>query len=225
MNRRRRHPSGWVSLSARCRDVVLALLLGAVTAPVWLVAALAIRLTAGSPVIFRSRRVGRNGVEFVVFKFRTMRQLDGPLITAAGDDRVTPVGRWLRMMKIDELPQLWNVMRGEMSIVGPRPEDPRYVALYSDDQRCLLAVRPGITSPASIAYRHEEAILSTYPDRERAYIDLVLPAKLELDLVWLDSCSFVGDCRVIRDTARALLSGVSVDPRGPSQRATRASTD
>src|SRR5581483_10899404 len=133
-----------------------------VLSPLIVAAAAAIKLDTPGPVTYRGRRVGLNGVEFEIVKLRTMRMgADrGPRITVGGDERVTRVGRVLRRSKLDELPQLWNVIRGDMSLVGPRPEHPDYVALYTDRQRRVLSVRPGITSRASVAYVDEEERLT-----------------------------------------------------------------
>jgi lipopolysaccharide/colanic/teichoic acid biosynthesis glycosyltransferase len=128
----------------------------------------------------------------------------GPGITIANDSRITPIGRFLRNTKIDELPQLINVLKGEMSLVGPRPEDPRYVALYSLEQRQLLKVRPGITSAASIEYRNEEHLLSGL-DWEKAYCSKVLPTKLAIDLEYLSQRSFQGDVSILFRTLLAIF--------------------
>lgn len=190
----------------RTFDVVVALIIAVASSPFWTLAALVIRLSEGPPVLHRAVRVGRDGRKFTLYKFRTMRSGLGPAITAARDPRVGRVGVVLRLIKVDELPQLWNVLRGDMSLVGPRPEDERYVARYTPEQRRLLGVRPGITSPATVAYRHEEAILARYSDPERAYEDQVLPAKLRLDLDWLKERSLLRDLKVLFDTVVAILA-------------------
>jgi lipopolysaccharide/colanic/teichoic acid biosynthesis glycosyltransferase len=190
----------------RAVDVVGALVIGVVTAPIWLLAAVAIRLLDGVPVLHRGVRVGRGGALFTLYKFRTMGAEMGPSVTTHGDVRVTPAGEVLRRTKIDELPQLWNVLQGDMSLVGPRPEDPRYVETYSPEQRRLLSVAPGLTSPATIAYQHEEAFLARCPDPERTYVEEVLPAKLALDLEWLERRSMRGDLRVLAKTVRAVFA-------------------
>ena len=205
----------------RLFDVAGATMAGALAAPLWVLVAATIRVVDGPPVLYRSVRTGRGGTPFVLYKFRTMqttRATDssrGPRITALGDARVTRVGTWLRRTKLDEVPQLWNVLRGDMSLVGPRPEDPWYTQRYSETQRCVLSVRPGLTSPATIAYRHEEAILAGYADREQAYVDEVLPAKLSLDLVWLEQRSLRADLGVIAATAPALFSRRSSGRQSP----------
>ncbi len=178
-----------------------------ILAPLLALIALAIRLDSAGPIFHRAVRVGRNGCEFTLYKFRTMvvnaTQI-GPGITISGDPRVTRVGRLLRRWKLDELPQLLNVLRGEMSLVGPRPEDPRYVALYTTEQREVLRVRPGITSPASVRFRNEEALLSG-EDWERRYIEEIMPAKLALDLEYVRHASLHRDLAVLWETLVALL--------------------
>jgi lipopolysaccharide/colanic/teichoic acid biosynthesis glycosyltransferase len=191
-------------MTKRAFDVVGALMIGLVTAPIWVFAAVVIRLTGGASVLHRAVRVGRDGVCFTLYKFRTMDVSTGASVTAHGDPRVTRTGSFLRRTRIDELPQLWNVVRGDMSLVGPRPEDPRYVERYSAEQRRLLTVAPGLTSPATIAYQHEEAILAGYADPERAYVEDVLPAKLAVDLEWLDRRTMLGDVRVLVATVRSV---------------------
>ena len=157
--------------------------------PLFVLVAFAIKLDSRGPIFYRARRIGKDGIPFPLYKFRRMvsdADKQGPGITATGDSRITRVGRFLRRTKIDELPQLINVLSGDMSLVGPRPEDPRYVTLYTPEQRRVLAVRPGITSAASLAYRHEEQLLAG-ADWETVYREEVLPAKLAIDLEYLCS--------------------------------------
>lgn len=152
-----------------------------VTAPILAVAALLIKLTGPGPVFFGQERLGRDGSPFTTWKLRTMvrdASSRGALVTAEGDPRVTPVGRFLRATKLDELPQLWNVLRGEMSLVGPRPEVARYAAFYPQEFEELLRVRPGITDRASLLFRHEEELLASAADPEREYIERILPRKI-----------------------------------------------
>ena len=171
--------------------------------PAFLVIALLIKLDDGGLVFFRQVRVGRSGRAFRVWKFRTMiahaEQLGAPL-TVGEDPRATRFGRWLRQSKLDELPQLFNVLAGEMSLVGPRPEVPRYVALYSPDQRRVLDLMPGITDPASIAYRHENDLLARAPDPERHYISVILPAKIRINLDYAARATRWTDLVVLLDT-------------------------
>ena len=193
----------------RSFDIVAATLALVVSFPVSALAATAIALTSRGGVLHRATRVGKDGVPFTLLKFRTMRVVpfdSGPGITSADDPRITPIGRLLRRFKIDELPQLVNVIRGDMSIVGPRPEDPRYVAGYTDEQRRVLSVRPGITSPASIAYRDEERLIRAHTgDRATFYRDRLLPAKLAVDLEYLDRRSLWTDLAVLMKTALGLV--------------------
>lgn len=178
-----------------------------VLSPVFIVLALAVKLTSDGPVLYRARRVGRYGREFRLLKFRSMvvnADKTGPAVTGANDSRVTKVGRFLRRTKLDELPQLWNVVKGDMSLVGPRPESPYYVAYYTDEQRQVLNVRPGITSAASVAYRHEEALLDG-DEWENRYIQEIMPAKLVIDLDYARQPSLRKDFAILWGTAKALL--------------------
>ena len=182
----------------------------ALLSPVLLGIALAVRTHDGGPVLYRARRVGKDGQEFRLLKFRTMTPNadgTGPAVTRQGDVRVTRLGRFLRRTKLDELPQLLNVLQGDMSLVGPRPEDPRYVALYTPEQRQVLSVRPGITSAASLEYRHEEQLISG-PDAERTYLEHVLPDKLAIDLAYVRNRSFWSDLQLIARTVRVMAEEV-----------------
>jgi len=190
----------------RVFDLIVATIGLIILSPLLVVAAVLVGMSSPGGIFFRGQRVGKDGKLFQILKFRTMVENAaqvGPGITTAGDARITRVGQWLRRTKIDELPQLWNVVRGEMSLVGPRPEDPRYVALYTEDQRHILSVRPGITSPASIQFRHEEALLPA-GDIE-TYIKLLMPAKIKADLEYLDRRTFWSDLVVLLDTVLKLL--------------------
>lgn len=174
-----------------------------VLSPVFAVIAALIKLDSPGPVFFRQERVGRNGQPFMIFKFRSMRpdapRLGGPL-TVGRDPRITRVGALLRQTKLDELPQLINVLRGEMSLVGPRPEVPKYVALYTPEQRQVLTVRPGITDLASIEYRSESELLAKTADPERAYLHEVMPHKLQLNLEYIRTQSLALDLAIIFKT-------------------------
>lgn len=197
------------SRSQRAFDVVAAAVGLVVSSPVWLAAAVAVKATSPGPVFHRARRVGRDGVPFTLYKFRSMRtgaHTMGPGITVAGDSRITKIGKVLRGTKLDELPQLLNVLKGEMSVVGPRPEDPRYVEQYTDAQREVLRWRPGITSPASVRYRDEEAVLAAIGgDLEAAYLTHMAD-KIDTDLAYFRHRSLVGDLRLIAQTAAAIVS-------------------
>ena len=176
--------------------------------PLFLVIALAIRLTSPGPILYRARRVGRGGRPFHLYKFRSMvadADSVGGAITRAADPRITPIGRLLRNSKLDELPQLLNVLKGQMSFVGPRPEDPKYVALYTPQQRRLLSVRPGITSVASIRYRREETLLEG-DDVERLYTEEILPQKLMLELEYLKGRTIRSDLCVLLQTAWTVIA-------------------
>jgi lipopolysaccharide/colanic/teichoic acid biosynthesis glycosyltransferase len=179
----------------------------ALLSPLFVLIAIAIKLDSPGSVFFRGQRVGRGGCLFKIYKFRSMvadAAQDGPGITTAGDPRITRVGEMLRRTKLDELPQLINVVRGEMSLVGPRPEDPRYVPLYTPEQRRVLSVRPGMTSPASLHFHREEELLQG-GDWERVYLDEVLPAKLQIELEYLERRSVWTDLRVIVQTVLTLV--------------------
>lgn len=175
--------------------------------PVLVVIALLIKLTSPGPIFYLAERVGQGGRVFKLYKFRSMvvdAHKLGPAVTGAQDKRITPIGRWLRRTKVDELPQMLNVLKGDMSLVGPRPEDPRYVQLYTGEQRRVLEVRPGITSAASVAYRHEEALLSAV-DWEAYYLQTVMPAKLELDLAYIRHHNLIQDVKILWQTLLALF--------------------
>lgn len=173
-----------------------------VFSPILLIIAITVRLDSKGPVFYRARRIGQHGTVFSLYKFRSMvvdADQKGPGITSAGDTRITAVGRFLRRTKLDELPQLINVLRGEMSLVGPRPEDPRYVELYTPEQCEILQYRPGITSMASLTYRHEEQLLSG-ADWEQLYVDEVMPAKLVIDLEYSRRANLLTDIWLILRT-------------------------
>ena len=175
--------SGWGRTLLDCSISFVALL---ILSPFLLVIGAAVLVETGRPIFFTQNRVGRGGKLFRLIKFRTMRQgKSGPSITTRGDSRVTTVGRFLRKFKLDELPQLWNVVRGEMSLVGPRPEVPEFVDSNNPVWVSVLQVRPGITDPASIAYRHEEQLLAKAADPIRYYQETVLPSKLALNIAYL----------------------------------------
>jgi len=176
--------------------------------------ALLIKTTSRGPVFFRQDRVGRGGRLFRIFKFRTMvngRPGNGRNVTVSRDRRITGVGRFLRRSKIDELPQLFNVLCGEMSIVGPRPEVPEYVDLFWREYEPILRIRPGITHRASILYRDEEKLLNVSDDPERFYVEEVMPRKLALYTQDLDRESLGRDVRTIFDTIVSVARVTSSD--------------
>lgn len=190
----------------RVIDVAVSLLLLIVMSPLLIVLALLVKASSPGPVFFRHERVGRHGRPFYLLKFRSMRQdSGGPEVTAGGDRRITPVGRFMRKWKLDELPQFWNVLRGEMTLVGPRPEVPRYVALYTPEQRQVLSVRPGITGLTQLEYRNEEELLAGRDNVEEYYINEVMPAKLKRDLEYIRTRTLIGDLGILIRTVVAVL--------------------
>jgi lipopolysaccharide/colanic/teichoic acid biosynthesis glycosyltransferase len=199
----RRTGKRWFDATAAFMGIV-------VLSPLLALVALLIKFTSRGPVLYWQDRVGLGGKIFKIAKFRTMvtgaDQL-GPGITMPGDARVTRVGAVLRKLKIDELPQLWNVLKGHMSLVGPRPEVPTYVASYTVDEKRALTVRPGITDISSIKYRHEEQVLSQSEDPESFYVNVIMPHKLSLDIAYIDKISFFFDLKLIFLTIASLFGG------------------
>jgi lipopolysaccharide/colanic/teichoic acid biosynthesis glycosyltransferase len=209
----------------RLLDLVVASVGLILLAPVLLVAGILIRLGSSGPVFYRGNRIGKDARPFRMFKFRTMvvnADQMGSALTHGGDPRVTQVGRILRKWKIDEIPQLINVVRGEMSLVGPRPESPGYVQHYTPAQRQVLQVKPGMTGPTQVQFRHEETLLSRYTDREEAYIKTIMPQKLALDLEYIKDHCFLSDLALIVQTFRAvfLADQVTEGVAGVSQTST-----
>jgi lipopolysaccharide/colanic/teichoic acid biosynthesis glycosyltransferase len=201
---------GWAfSRTKRCMDVAgAALALVVLSGPLLLIGCL-VRATSAGPALYASCRVGRGGAEFNMFKFRTMvvhADRQGPLITAADDPRITGLGRTLRRTKLDELPAVWNVLVGHMSLVGPRPENPRSVGFYTEEQRRVLSVRPGLTSSATLKYRNEEQLLVANGNLEAQYFD-IMQDKLRLDLQYLDTASAWTDLRLLAQTLGAIVYG------------------
>jgi len=196
-------------MSKRVFDLGVSLLALLILAPVLLGIAAAIKLDSRGPVFFRQERVGLNGRPFRIHKFRTMvsdAESSGPQLTRQDDPRITRVGSFLRRHKLDELAQLIDVVRGDMSIVGPRPEVPRYVALYPEEIRgVVLSVRPGITDAASVAYKDESAQLASGTDPEKLYVDVIMPEKLRLCVQYVRDRSLAGDLAIVARTLKALL--------------------
>ena len=191
-------------IAKRCFDVFASTTGLVVLFPVLLAIGAAIYLSGSGPVLFRQERVGLRGALFKIHKFRTMRveaSHDAPLLTIGADPRITSIGAVLRRYKLDELPQLFDVLIGKMSIVGPRPEVPRYVALYSPTEReVVLSVRPGITDRASIRFRNENEVLGSASDPEREYIEYVLPEKCRLYVEYVRTRTFWLDLQIIAET-------------------------
>lgn len=198
-----RRPSPLGAIAKRGFDLVVATLLLIVLSPVLITIAALVRIRDGSPVLFRQERVGRHGIAFRVLKFRTMRSTPGTQVTIQGDSRITGFGRWLRAHRLDELPQLINVVKGDMSLVGPRPELERYVSLFPAEYRQILTLRPGITGPASVEFRNESELLAAYPDPERAYVEVILPQKIALALDYVRERSMLVDLKILGRTVRA----------------------
>ena len=175
----------------------------AVLSPVLALVALAVKLEDGGPVFFRQLRIGRRGRPFRIWKFRTMvvdADRQGRAITVGRDPRITRVGHRLRDTKLDEIPQLLNVFLGEMSLVGPRPEVPRYVELYTEAQRAILALRPGITDLASIKYRNESDLLGAAENPDETYVQILLPDKIRINLAYASEAGLWSDFLVILAT-------------------------
>jgi lipopolysaccharide/colanic/teichoic acid biosynthesis glycosyltransferase len=194
-------------MAKRLFDIAVSLLALLLLALPMLALAAWIRLDSPGPVFFRQQRVGRHGVPFAIHKFRTMRADAGGLpLTVGADARITRAGRWLRRTRLDELPQLLDVLAGHMSLVGPRPEVPRYVALYPPALRDrALAVRPGITDPASLEHLDEAALLAAAADPEREYVERILPRKVAQAAAYAERATLASDVAVLARTARALL--------------------
>lgn len=197
-------------IAKRAMDIVLSACALAILWPLLLLIALAIWIDDPGPVFYRQVRVGRNGKTFRIFKFRSMvmdADKKGLAITVGRDSRITRVGAVLRKTKLDELAQLLNVLFGQMSFVGPRPEVPKYVELYTPYQRQVLLVRPGITDYASIAYRNENDLLAGASDPETMYIEQIMPDKIELNMKYLREISPLADIRLILKTIVAVIKG------------------
>jgi lipopolysaccharide/colanic/teichoic acid biosynthesis glycosyltransferase len=198
-------------------DIVLAAVLLILLSPVLVLAAISVRLSSKGPIFFRAQRVGRGGAPFEMLKFRTMHVYSGgPVITSHGDSRIFAFGSFLRKSKIDELPQFYNVLKGDLSVVGPRPEDPKIVTEhYTDWMMETLDVRPGITSPGAIYYYLLGEELVDPADPERSYVERVLPAKLAVERAYIERANFMSDLKVLAMTALAVLGppfGLHVKP-------------
>ena len=210
-------------MAKRIFDLVAASLGLVLLSPLLLGIALWVRFDSPGPALYRQQRVGRFGRLFRIHKFRTMsqdRSTDSMQITVGADPRITRAGKFLRRTKLDELPQLWDVLVGDMSLVGPRPEVPKYVALYPDALRDkVLSVRPGITDRASIEYREENELLARAVDPERTYIEVVMPAKLRYAAEYVDRRSMWSDLRLIGATVQTLwLKRSAADSVGRAHR-------
>jgi lipopolysaccharide/colanic/teichoic acid biosynthesis glycosyltransferase len=199
------------SYGKRLFDLCIATPLLLVSLPAMLVAALVIKCASRGPVLFRQNRVGRNGKIFQILKFRTMAHRKcnvGPGVTRRRDPRIFPAGHWLRRWKLDELPQFFNVVRGDMSLVGPRPDLPGYMAILSAEQREILSLRPGITGAATLQFRHEEDLLAQVPAQELAhvYTSRQLPEKIRIDMAYARNANLFSDVKLLLRTVATILS-------------------
>jgi lipopolysaccharide/colanic/teichoic acid biosynthesis glycosyltransferase len=189
-------------------DFVVALAALLVVSPILLALGLIIKLTSPGPVFYRGLRIGRYGVPFRIFKFRTMvinAEKLGGSATAEDDPRITPIGRFIRRHKLDEFPQFLNVLVGDMSLVGPRPEVKKYVDMYTEEEKAILDLRPGITDWASIWNSNEAAVLEGSTDPEKTYEELIRPTKLELQLFYARNQSLIADVKILFHTFCKLL--------------------
>ena len=190
----------------RLFDILLSFTGILIFSPVFLIVAIAIKINDGGRIFYRQERIGHKGRPFIMFKFRSMVESSGPLLTRQSDDRITAVGKIIRKSKIDELPQLINVLKGDMSFVGPRPEVKKYVDLYSREQAKVLDFKPGITDPASIAYRNEGVLLDKVDNPETYYIKEIMPKKIDLNLKYCRRADFFSDIKIILRTIWLIFS-------------------
>lgn len=199
--------AGQVGLAKRTFDLVLSVFGLIIFSPLLIATGIIILLTLGRPILYSPQRAGKSDTLFTMRKFRTMRIADGPTSHHSGDDdpRVTTVGRWTRKFKLDELPQLWNIVRGDMSFVGPRPESPDYTKLYTDEQKAILELRPGITAYASIEFADLGTLLKG-DDPDKLYFEKVWDKKMQLRMKYVQERSFFGDIKLIFLTFAAIFN-------------------
>jgi lipopolysaccharide/colanic/teichoic acid biosynthesis glycosyltransferase len=194
----------------RLFDVAIALFLLILALPLFVFMTMWVMIDDGAPVFFSQTRVGKNQVNFRLHKFRTMKRASeqsGQLTVGSRDKRITASGYYLRKYKIDELPQLWNVLKGDMSLVGPRPEVPKYVSLYTNEQKRVLSVKPGITDHASLLFFDESELLANSKNPEEVYVQQIMPQKLGLNLEYIDNQTLKGDFSIIIKTISRIFSG------------------
>jgi lipopolysaccharide/colanic/teichoic acid biosynthesis glycosyltransferase len=192
----------------RLFDISVSLLLLLLFLPLIIVIALIIKINSKGRIFYLQKRVGKDNIDFNIIKFRTMHEgsdKKGLLTIGGNDSRITPAGRLLRKYKLDELPQLFNVLSGEMSLVGPRPEVRKYVELYSEEQKRVIGVKPGITDYASILYIGENEILGKSDNPEKEYIQTIMPEKLKLNLKYINNASLITDVKIILKTVIRIL--------------------
>jgi lipopolysaccharide/colanic/teichoic acid biosynthesis glycosyltransferase len=190
----------------RAFDIFCSLLALALLSPLLIVTALLVKAQSEGPALFRQERVGRYGRHFTIYKFRTMvLNHDGSSVTVKGENRITPIGARLRKWKIDELPELWNILIGDMSIVGPRPDVPDYSDRLRGEERNILTLRPGLTSPASLKYSREEELLAVVDDPQKHFDEVIWPDKTRMNLDYVRTRSFSYDIKLIILTAHGLI--------------------
>lgn len=190
-------------LVKRLFDVFFSLFGIIICIPIWVIVPLLIIIDSPGNPFFSQRRVGRNNKDFTLYKFRSMKlnsEISGLLTVGSGDSRITTTGFYLRRFKMDELPQLFNILKGDMSFVGPRPEVRKYVDMYDFNQMKVLAIRPGLTDYASVQYIRENELLKNSPDPETTYIREIMPAKIQLNLKYMDEMSLLTDLRILART-------------------------
>jgi len=193
--------------SKRIFDVFVSTILIALLLPLFIIIALTVILASGIPVFFYQERVGQNWKPFRIIKFRTMiknAEKMGPGITSACDERITPTGKFLRRYKLDELPQLFNVLKGDMSLIGPRPELLKYINFYREDYSAILNIKPGITDFAAIQFRDEESLIGKI-NKEESYINKILPSKIILYKQYINEMGFFTDVKILLSTVKGIL--------------------
>ncbi|EHK2365450.1 sugar transferase [Clostridium perfringens] len=199
-----------LNIAKRTFDLFFSLIGIIITIPILILVSIMIKLTSKGPIIFKQERVGKNKKIFYIYKFRTMTDCDDRAsdrqVTVINDQRITRIGRILRKYKIDELPQLYNVLKGDMSFVGPRPEVKKYVKFYEEEYDEILKIKPGITDLASIEYIDENTIISKYSDPEKIYIEEVLPKKLMLNKRYIEEMSIKNDILLILKTIKKIIN-------------------
>lgn len=199
-----------LNIIKRMFDLFFSLIGIIITIPILILVSIMVKLTSKGPIIFKQERVGKNKKIFYIYKFRTMTDYDDKAsdrqVTVINDQRITRIGRILRKYKIDELPQLYNVLKGDMSFVGPRPEVKKYVKFYEEEYDEILKIKPGITDLASIEYIDENTIISKYSDPEKIYIEEVLPKKLMLNKRYIEEMSIKNDILIILKTIKKIIN-------------------
>ena len=205
----KKRDSLYMKYGKACFDRIFSFLGIVLLLPIFAVIAIAIKVDSPGKVIYKQKRVGQNNYDFELFKFRSMvadAAKLGPQVTKGGDPRITRIGKILRDYKLDELPQLFNVLKGEINLVGPRPEVRKYVDMFWQDYQHILAIKPGITDYAAVTFRNEEEVLAKFDDLEQGYVHEVLPRKIEMYYQYLNKISFTEDLRIILQTLRSIVA-------------------